>query len=835
MHRTGTLRRGRALATAGVLAFLTLLELSHAERPGLQRISDSVQVILCFVAGLLCLHASRRGEAPARRFWGLLGIGTLTWTLAQAIWTWQAVGLDPTRLPTLTDFIFWIALVPWLLAVVARPDRPRAGFSGLWFDAALVALLALHVYAYATLGSLLAGHAAVYVAWPVVFWYVRDGLVIGAFLWVYLSAVEPWRRVYADLFAAMLLLHGGDTVSNVFIVAGRYHPGLLDTPWTVPFVWLGFAALDWKPGPEFVAVPAAADWRHTRRGLLTATLAVVIVPVSHIAYRLWIEPDRHLASIPAWLTLGATVLIGVLFALRQLQLLRDLERVQGQRESALRRSEERFQKAFAASPAVLSLSTRDEGRYLDVNERCLEMLGYTREEMLGKTAQELHIWSDPSARAELIRALSEHGRVLDHPARFRTKTGDVREVLTSVELVELDGVACLLGQTEDMTERRQLEERLVQSQRLESMGRLAGGIAHDFNNLLGVMLGYSSLVLSRLPESDPIAERIVQIQRAGERAAALTRQLLAFSSRQVLVPEVIDLGVLLHDTEKMLGRLIGEDVELTTRVAPDVGRVRADPSQIEQVLMNLVVNARDAMPGGGRLSLELSEVEIAEALPLDRALLEPGPYVVLAVRDTGVGIREDVRQHLFEPFFTTKERGKGTGLGLATVHGIVEQSGGHIAVETTLGVGTTFRVYLPRVEEAATVAAVMAETPRGGCETVLLVEDEEPLREMTREILAEAGYQVLEAENGARALEVAAAHAGAIHLLLTDVVMPVLSGPKTAERLALLRPDTRVLFASGYTAGELGPHGVLDPSMEFVQKPYSPALLVARVRQVLDR
>jgi PAS domain S-box-containing protein len=835
MPEERTSGRWWAVSTIVIVISLSFIEFSSAPRSTLQRVSDAGQVVLCLICGWLCLRAGKRGAAPARRFWRLLGAGTLTWTAAQAIWTWQAAGLDPARLPTVTDFLFWVALVPWLFAPLARPDRPRVGSAGLWFDAALVAVLALHIYAYSTLGSLLAGRAAVYVAWPIVFWYVRDGLVIGAFLWMFLSSAGPWRRIYGDLFVAMLFLHGGDTLSNLFIVTGRYHPGLLDLPWTLPFVWIGITALEWNPGPEFAASPMAPDWRHTRRGALTAILAVVLVPVSHLAYRLWIGPGQTLVSFQAWLTLATTVLIGALFARRQLQLLRNLERVQAEREGALRRSEERFQKAFAASPAVLSLSTRDEGRYLDVNDRCLEMLGYSRDEMLGRTAGELGIWIDPEARARLLATLQEHGRVREHPARFRTRAGEVREVVSSVELVEIDGVPCLLGLTEDMTERRRLEARLVQSQRMESMGRLAGGIAHDFNNLLGVILGYASLVLGGIPREDPAAARVLQIQRAGERAAALTRQLLAFSSRQVLLPELIDLGVLVHDAEKMLGRLIGEDVELVVRVPPGLAFVRADPSQLEQVLMNLVVNARDAMPEGGRLLLELSELDVASALPLDRDVLPAGRYVVLMVRDTGTGISEAVRPHLFEPFFTTKERGKGTGLGLATVHGIVEQSGGRISVESAVGAGTTFRIYLPRLDEvpAGRPLAAGAAPPRGS-ETVLVVEDDESLRELTREVLSEAGYRVLCAENGAQALEMAAAHPETIHLLLTDVVMPGLSGPKTAERLVALRPGVRVLFASGYTAGELGPYGVLDPSVAFVQKPVSPGILVARVREVLD-
>jgi CheY-like chemotaxis protein len=367
------------------------------------------------------------------------------------------------------------------------------------------------------------------------------------------------------------------------------------------------------------------------------------------------------------------------------------------------------------------------------------------------------------------------------------------------------------------------------------MGRLAGGIAHDFNNLLGIILGYASIIRNRVREDDPVATKALQIQRAGERAAGLTRQLLAFSSRQMLRPEVMDLGALVRDAEKMLGRLIGEDVELVSRVGPSPFHVKADPSQLEQVLMNLVVNARDAMPEGGRLVVQVADVEIERPEPVADGVLQPGRYVVLSVSDTGVGIRDEVRAHLFEPFFTTKEPGKGTGLGLATVHGIVEQSGGSIAVDSAPGEGATFRIYLPRVDPEPAPRPEPASPPRRGGETILVVEDEEPLLAMTREILSDAGYHVLEAGSGARALEVAASHAGPIHLLLTDVVMPGLSGPRTAEQLGAIRPETRVLFASGYTAGELGPHGVLDPGVELLAKPYSPSVLRARIRTILDR
>jgi nitrogen-specific signal transduction histidine kinase/CheY-like chemotaxis protein len=388
----------------------------------------------------------------------------------------------------------------------------------------------------------------------------------------------------------------------------------------------------------------------------------------------------------------------------------------------------------------------------------------------------------------------------------------------------------------DITQRRQLEEQLRQAQKIEAVGRLAGGVAHDFNNLLNVITGYGQMVFRRLPDG-PEREKTKAILQAAERAAGLTRQLLAFSRKQVLEPKVLDLNAVVGGMDEMLRRLIGEDIELHTQLAPSLGRTKADPGQLEQVLMNLVVNARDAMPRGGRLTLQTANAVMDDTYIRDHLGARPGRYVMLAVCDNGLGMDPETQKHIFEPFFTTKEKGKGTGLGLATVYGIVKQSEGYIWVESAPGAGTTVKVYLPRVEaepaaEEVRRPAVPEELPRG-TETVLLVEDEDMVRRMTREVLEGAGYRVLEASSGFEALRVSAGHDGNLDLLLTDVVMPGMSGRELSERLAPVRPTMKVLYMSGHTDDAIFHHGVTQAGTGFLQKPFTPDALERRVRELL--
>ncbi len=519
---------------------------------------------------------------------------------------------------------------------------------------------------------------------------------------------------------------------------------------------------------------------------------------------------------------------------------RELREAEGRRERhraevALRESEDRFEKVFQASPVGITISTLAEGRYLDVNAAFLRMIGRTRDEVVGHTAFDIAFWRDPADRTRIMERLrSGGGAAQEIETTVQAKDGALRHVLVALEQVDFSGVPCVVALVHDVTGPKLLEQQLNQAQKMEAVGRLAGGVAHDFNNMLTVITSYCELMLGDLETGDRRRDDIEEILKAARGAATLTRQLLAFSRQEVIQPRPISVNAIVAGTEKMLKRVIGEDVELVADLAAEPATVMCDPGQLEQIVMNLVVNARDAMPEGGKLRIATTATSLDESTLREHPLAGPGRYVVLEVNDTGIGMDAATREHIFEPFFTTKEQGKGTGLGLATVYAIAKQVGGFVWVDSAPGAGSSFRVFFPSIDAAPSAVErnSAAELPRG-TETVLLVEDATAVRTVIRQVLERLGYTVLDAADGQLALEVAARHHGPIDLVVTDIVMPALGGRELAERLRQVRPDIRILYTSGYTDDAVVRNGVLDAEFVFMQKPFTPETLASKVREAL--
>lgn len=520
-------------------------------------------------------------------------------------------------------------------------------------------------------------------------------------------------------------------------------------------------------------------------------------------------------------------------ALRERQLSEEKQRA----EEKVRRSEAQLRAFVDNAPFGVCRISLMEDRFLDVNAALVRMLGHHSEEELLALSLSGDICADNSERKEVMEELKRSGHFTGVETIWKKKNGKQLTVLLSGRWVEdADHGAEIEAIVDDITEQRMLEDQLRESQKMEAVGRLAGGVAHDFNNLLGVIIGYSDLLARDLGPYHPLCRKAEEIERAGKQAAALTAQLLAFSRRQVLRPQVLDLNSIVSGMELMLRGLFSEEVRLRIELDPELKAVRVDPARIEQIILNLALNARDAVARDGEVTVRTRNVDLGETTVRDGSSLRAGRYVLLEVKDTGMGMDEETKLHIFEPFFSTKELGKGTGLGLATVYGTVRQSGGVIRVESGPGKGAAFQVFLPQVARPAEVARVpQAQKPIGhGSETVLLVEDAMMLRDFICGGLQGAGYHVMVAENGREALEMAEAHQGTIHLLLTDVIMPRLGGRELVQKLRGIRPGIPVLFMSGYAGDVLAERGLVDRQMAYIQKPFQLAELEQKVREVLD-
>ena len=528
-------------------------------------------------------------------------------------------------------------------------------------------------------------------------------------------------------------------------------------------------------------------------------------------------------------------------------------------EEAIRSSELKYRRLFEAAKDGILILEADTGRISDVNPFLLELLGYSRDELVGIPIWELGTFRDIVANKAKFVELQRQGHVRYDDLPLETREGrhiGVEFVSNVYPVGDLSVIQCNIR---DITQRKEAEEKnrhlnaelkhsvsqghrleaqFIEAQKMEVIGQLAGGIAHDFNNVLAVIVGYSDLITSDLEPDSPLRAYTEEIRLASERAAGLTGQLLIFSRKQKVQPVILGLNEVIKGTENMLRRLIDENIEMTLIPGTEIGCVKADPGYVGQILMNLVVNARDAMPNGGRIVIETSDVRLDKAYAAAHTGVPPGDYVMLSITDTGTGMTDEVKTHLFEAFFTTKEPGKGTGLGLATCQTIIQQSGGHIGVDSEVGQGTTFRIYFPRIAEPLppVVSSIPKPEPlRRGTETLLIVEDEPSVRHLACGVLQSQGYEVLAASNGQEALRVAREHKGQpIGLVVTDVIMPRMGGKVMAEWLKTTNPDMKILFTSGYTDDAIAHHGVLDPGVAFLPKPYTSSNLARKVREMLD-
>ena len=580
---------------------------------------------------------------------------------------------------------------------------------------------------------------------------------------------------------------------------------------------------------EFNRIERKQWWLSSSGAFITLLLSLVITTFALPVFLPQIDPfSRTNLEVSTRALVAMILLFDVYVIYQQFQIVRMRKR--------LIEREELF-RLISENAADMIAVVDVDGKRLYNSPAYEKFLGYTTEE-LRRTSPYDQIHEDDKQKVlEAAKEAKETGSGRRVEYRIRHKNGQWR-ILESTASAVRDSrgeVEKLVIVNREITERKQLEQQLFLSQKLEAVGRLSGGIAHDFNNLLGVIIGYSQVLQQTVGANNELREPIDEILKAGERAASLTRQLLAFSRKQVLEPKVLNLNAVVSEVEKMLRRLIGENIELKIDLDRSLGSVKADRSQVEQVILNLAVNSRDAMPDGGTLTIQTYNALLSEKDCERYRYVIPGKYTLLAVSDTGCGMDEETQSHIFEPFFTTKESGKGTGLGLATVYGIIKQSGGFIWVESSLNKGATFRIYLPQVEEAPEAIQKVDGAPAHilTTHTILLVEDEQSLRKLTQKILTDVGYTVFEAKDASQAMEVASGMKTDIDLLLTDMIMPGLSGRALAEKLSPTRPRMKVLFMSGYTDGEIAPHGVLDPKMTILRKPFKWEELTKTVKQVL--
>jgi PAS domain S-box-containing protein len=828
------------------------LSLGHSSSDYKAIFTDAAMLPVTLVMTALAWRVSRvlGLDLRVRRAWKILTLAFLAYFVGNSVWFYYEIILGVQPAVSWADPIYLSFYPLCLWGVLTFPMKRRGHKKRLTFvlDVATVMLGAGMVIWHFLLQPIaLAQHSGFLEALVTLAYPVGDMVLILGTVLVLLRKPEPGvRRTIGILTLGIMVVTVADLGYGYQTLKGDYQGGNWpDKFFMVSFFLMAFSAQyqHWRASHRDPAA-AATPVRSGADGNLFRWLPYLGIVLGY-AVLAWVVLNETGSQVdwPLDQLIIGSIGITVLVVVRQITAVFENEGLL--KERATRESEARFQSLVQQSSDVISILAKD-GTVLYISPSVDRVFGYQPDELLGRKMRDFLFPEDSQQAMGAFRAIvHEPGKTVSVEMRARHRDQrwlDIEVVMTN--LLNDPNVAGIVTNGRDITERKKAEdalhdseERLRQSQKMEAVGQLAGGVAHDFNNLLAVIIGYADLVLRRLPENDErTINNVREIRKAGDRATSLTRQLLAFSRKQVLQPKVLDLNSVVTDMDKMLQRLIGEHIEMRTSLRPEIGNIKADPGQIEQILLNLAVNARDAMPGGGCLTIETKNVELDSCYTQTHRPVEAGSYVMIAVSDTGCGMNAELQSRIFEPFFTTKETGKGTGLGLSTVHGIVKQSGGSIAVYSEVGHGTTFKIYLPRVAEATFASGPCLEKTRqlSGTETVLLVEDEEAVRGLAQEVLQSNGYRVLGASNGDEAVRVSDQHDGVIEIMVTDVVMPLLGGRELAEKLFITRPEMRVLYMSGYTDDAIVRHGVLDGSAAFLEKPFAPNALALKVREVLS-
>ena len=818
--------QSRKFAVGAGILFLAHLVASFLPTVSLRSIaSDIVQLLAALLAAAACCDARRRASHYARSFWLMVASSCFLWAFAQCLSMYYFYGLKWTGpTPIASGTAFFLSFLPMFLAVLLPESRtPESDID--WeriLDTFQVTLLIFAVYTIVVIVPQTMTNDKGPEAPRLVALNLRNALLLTAFAarWM-VDGREEMRRLLRPIAAAFALYAGGTFFANRMDLlsvspAGNFY----DMTWSVPFLLIAVFAERWEPETG----AATSRWTFGYFGLALVYLPSMLLPLLLLKLYSSVVKEQVFVGL-AGLTVSA-----VLYTIRVALMAHRQESV----SEALQSSETRYRTLFDRNMAGVFRSTV-EGKMLDFNEAFAKMFGYAREELLQMTSKDLY-YGGAEERKRLIDARREDpGKQFE--VRYKRKDGSALLAVQNVSIQRMkDGTEIIEGTLIDITRRQALEEQLRQAQKMEAVGRLAGGVAHDFNNLLTVITGYSQMQMEETQQGTSLYDHAQQVYEASQRAAALTRQLLAFSRQQVLQPQVVSLNTILESMQKMLSRLIGEDIRVRTVCCDEAALVRLDPAQIEQVILNLSINARDAMPKGGQLTLETTRVDLDETYTKDHPYVKPGTFMQLTVSDNGIGMDDKIKARIFEPFFTTKETGKGTGLGLSMVYGVVKQSGGHITVYSEPSIGTTFKLYFPVVEKTVEVREpkTAIAMQRRGEETILVVEDDQSLRELARSILANQGYKVFAAQNPEEVRDLCKKHGAAINLLLTDVIMPVMSGKEIALMCAEMIPALKVLYMSGYTSDVIMHHGVLDEGLAFLQKPFTPVSLTAKVREVLD-